>query len=783
MSDMLPGDPPTKAPDDTISAFLANQANEAIHQGADPHVVTTKLGQMVAHLRNNPAIHQQANEAITLHGATPFDVAGKLAKMSAGVNYDGSEAHAGVVPSLLRGATVGLSDKMIAGASAAGDAVGAASRGGDIMGTLGDSYKQNFGARRAAADQYHNDHPVIDTTADLAGSMAPIILSGGLGAAGEAVEATRLGQMGKAISMGTKYGAANAAGRSDALESGRGVTGLATDAAKGAGYGAVGGALSIPATALVGSVANRIGIPQAASSAMSRMGRILPPGRMQRAFENVGRATGEEGPASLILAKKNAQDVAGGFTHEPLHPSVPPLAIDQAGPNVQNVADRIANQPGEGQATVRTTLLNRQKQMLPAVTNELEQGTGVKASERLAPLKDAVESRRTADNTNYPAAFEATKDQIINSPTLDRIKQTATGKKAFAWAGARQSNLVPDLADGVTPPDPSSHAGDLYDKLLKLNGGDAKQAKAGLKALGYSDDIINPHAEPTESKGYDPQTVHLVKRYLAHVAKLGMDDGQQGIAAAEAHGAMGLWGNVRNELPAVVRAADDVSAKNARIVDATNTGRKIFQARINPPAANANKALNTSLGEVDARNAAASPEEQQALQRGAAVAAHARLLTAPKRMQSPGTIMAPTQEKVEQLAHAFPSPDKAEDFQHAVQSWDRTAAQAQNVTGGSQTAGREANAAADAPLVRPGAVFARSPKMVLRRIADGLEREYQAGQSQKVDASLAKILMNPNMKALPDAIKAGATRGTLMQALRLGVGGVGGETTEEHRPF
>jgi len=687
----------------------------------------------------------------------------KAAHEKAMTNYDGSTAHAGVVPSALNEMTFGLSRKAIAAGGAGIAALKEAFRhpSENVAPIAEQAFRQNLGAQRAAADDYHEAHPWIDNTAKVVGGIGGIAATGGLGTGAEALQATRLGRMGKVIGTGAKYAAASAAGNSTAPEDGRGTTGLLKDTGKAGAIGAGVGLLSIPATAVAGKLAQWSGLPRLASGAAGSFADALPEGSTpQRILRNVSGALAPKGEASQIIAKRGLMDEQGGYTTPEPHPSLPPIALDRAGPNVEGLAEDIANKSGPGRAQIVKTMEGRQKLMRPAITNELEQGTGVKASDRLNPLQDALDARSTEAKQLYDKARAESAGQPINSETLEQIKGTKAGAAAFKVASDRQGNMFRPGGSTDVPPGMPPEQWELAKQAMRSRG------------IAVPEGVGSPTAAPP-----DPETLHIMRQHLAKMAKLGNVNDPM---TAEAHSLLPLLDKVKGEMPASWQQADASYAERSRIIDMMDRGRNVFNTPINP-ASTGKKAVLRSLGGLDQKIAAASPEEQQAAQVGAATAAHAKLIRAPSSMKSPGTVMARSPEQVEQLGHAFPSPDKAADFQGAVSTWDRAQQQAERLTGNSRTALR-GNLASDRDLVQPGAlVSGRGPRMALRQVINGLNNEYESGKRQQLDGIISNILTSPESKALMAAKSDGTARSLLMQAIGRSAGGAAGElATQKH---
>lgn len=709
------------------------------------------------------------------------------AQKASTLRYDKTPANAGVVPSALDAMTFGLAPKATAAIEAVGDELSGRVKPGDTFGT---AYRTNLSAKRAAADQYHEAHPAIDDISQLAGGVAGVVATGGTNTAEDAATLGRLARFGKTIATGARYGAANAAGHSDALEQGRGVSGLADDIGRGAAIGGVTGAVSIPATAVAGKVLNWTPLPRLASKAAGALATRLPSGSAaQQAAESFSGATGEQGAANAVIARRAGMDRAAGyevpvkqlppirptFYREPpappggwVPPSVTepgiedmairakptgglakfkpsPMALDQAGPNVEGLAEGIANRPGPGRAVITKALTARQEAMRPALTGALEEGTGVSADAGMQPLQDAVDARTTEARQLFGAARAETKGQAVNSDTFDKIVKTPAGKKALEVAQTRQGNM---FQEGAAPP-PPGYSPEQWEGV-----------KSALTKRG-----IAPPEGPGATALPDPETLHFMKEHLAVLAKLGAQDGEAGALSQSAKGALSVWGKVKDELPDVWKRADDAYAARSRVIDMMNKGRQVYSTPTNP-AGPAPKAIAKSLDGLDARVSASPLEEQQALQTGAGMAAQAKLATAPASVKAPGRIFARSPEVQRQTAYAFPSPAHADEFQGVVSSWDKAQQQAERMTGNSRTALR-GNEAGDTDLLPLNRIVSGRPRGMLRSIVSKLDAEYQAGAKQKLDGEIAKILTSPDGNALVKAAQAGDARARMLLSMRL----------------
>ena len=67
----------------SLELTLAEQANEAIENGVDPHAATEMLGRMLKHLKANPELSAHGSEALA-RGIDPHAIAGKVWEMTSG---------------------------------------------------------------------------------------------------------------------------------------------------------------------------------------------------------------------------------------------------------------------------------------------------------------------------------------------------------------------------------------------------------------------------------------------------------------------------------------------------------------------------------------------------------------------------------------------------------------------------------------------------------------------------------------------------------------------------
>lgn len=210
-----------------------------------------------------------------------------------------------------------------------------------------------------------------------------------------------------------------------------------------------------------------------------------------------------------------------------------------------------------------------------------------------------------------PSAPVAPREPVGQLPTAAQPPRAAAG-----LPGALPP-LAPPPGKMAPPPPTGSHGGTdavSWDNALRkmqaagapIPWVDAPAAKAGAEAAAAA-----PSATP-EPKQYNPESIHYAKQYFARVAKLGVNDGQGGALATQAHGALQQWEAIRQQLRAnpLWANADDVFANQSRHIDMTKLGRNLTRSLLDPASDKA--ALTTSLDAIKTRVAAASPSEQAA---------------------------------------------------------------------------------------------------------------------------------------------------------------------------
>lgn len=743
-------EPPVIAEDPEFEAWKAKQATPV--PAHDPEFEAWKASK-------GPAVNHGASGSWSAEPTPPDD----------------HSAFDNVSRAVLNGATFGAGNKI----SAAGNAILDRLQGQPY----GQAYRQRLQDERDAEHAFAGNHPIVNAGLDLAGGLGSMVALGGASAPTELANVSRFARMLKAGGVGAGLGGFSGAMNADPDLS---VADKLKAAGKGAALGGVGGAAMLPVGEAAGVLVSKTSIPRMLSALARKGSEVLPQGsRMQQGLQRAAGSIGPSGQAASQIGQRMEMDADAGFQPPGAVPGMPSMALDQAGPNVEGLAENIATRPGPGKTTIADALRARQAQMRPSVTGAFEQGTGVTGQQgeeltaRLAREQEAIRlasenaKRIKAENAgiresnrqvpqpvlpdpsqqwerqigrpapsgvgllreakdtqsanaaeNFGAARAATVGQAVQSPTLDAVMETPIGKQAFAWARMQKGNRGLPLPTVDAPPkapagfsedqwasiqqmlkdkagairDPSGrlrvdlskvadeHLDAEWQRLKQLNAqeeslhGSVKdaayrtdyeelprterlgrkgqedlpdadgtidperlvsdnkiitdynksviarasrqkamdriQAEVNRRPVAGSDDSFDFGANVSESSGpmstkeaADPETLHFMKQYLAKMARLGVHDGQAGMIATQAQGALSVWGKVKSEMPEVWQQADAAYAADARVKNMTNVGRNLMNTRVNPAG---DRALHTSLDAIEQSVRDAPPHEQQA---------------------------------------------------------------------------------------------------------------------------------------------------------------------------
>jgi hypothetical protein len=722
------------------------------------------LAQIVAELRQQGLDDGEVEEVLVKHyGARVEDDKGFRGAGSSGA-WDAAPTPTvghveGLTTKLAQGATFGFADEATAGLGSAADAVTAAVQGRNPLTALREGYRARVADERGRERTYSAANPKKALAAEVAGGLAPLVAT--MGGSAPAQAAGIGGRMAQGAKVGAAMGALTGAGKSEG-----GLREMAADALAGGVVGGAVGGVFVPVAEGAGKLAGKARVGDASSAVTRFLAERTGSPRLERA----GEALGRRGKAASEIAERMEMDEAAGHVGTALHRDVPEMALDRAGPNVMGLAKNVVRTPGEGRTRLAGAVQGRMGGMRDAVTEALERRSGHKAATGISALQEKIEQQRAVGNKMFGAAREATKGQPVQSPTLEQIRRTPIGRQAEEWAKAQRAN-VDDALPRVEVPGaaPASSGG---------HHGAARPTARPEIAPEFADierAAVDNAMEPTHTVELpDPEMVHLMKRYLAKVAKLDVRDGVQGKAAAEAQGALKQWAKIRAELPKQWRQADDAYAVAARLTDAMNQGRNALRYRLNPTGS-ATRATKESLPAVEQARAAMGADEAAAHQTGAAHAVSSGWLGRGQRTKSPGLFFNASPERERQVALAFPDQPTAEDFRRLIQSWDDVQGRAQTLLQGSDTQGNIAEAAARD----------RSGQSVIGELLHGnfgnaakaavgaVSREAETAEQRAINALIAEYLTS-QPDALARAIAAARLRQTLgAGAMRLLPGATG----------
>lgn len=719
---------------DPIELALAKQANDAIAKGADGNAVTERLHRIIGHLRSNPDLAQQGSDAIA-KGADIGQVASRIYELS-----QSDEGFGGHGTGRSFGDTPSFSATML-------DAIpfGTKTKAATDAALFGGTYDQRLGSAKAGIEEYRRENPKKAIAATLLGAAAPAVATLGASLPEEgallAPKATLAAKMFRGMASGAGYGALQ--GASEAHGS---LEDYEDKVKQGLATGGVIGAVGSAAGAGIAAAARKTGIPRLLSNTAARLAsKTEEGGPVNRILTRLAQSLGDRGEANTLVGQRSAMDRAAGFTPNDMR-GVPVLALDQAGPNTEKLAQGIVHGPaGPGQAQLVGAMNFRAEQMKPSITKAITEGTGVAPGQGMEPLRNLIKEQSAEADQLYGAARKATEGQAVKSPTLDAVMQSPVGKQAYAWAVAQKANrLSPMPTANAMSPDAERLAqmGVPHEKIIA--------------ALG--DQAVTPETVP------DPETLHYMKQYLANVAKLGVRDGAEGKLATQAQGAVSVWGMIRGELPPEWQAADQAFAHKAKMIGAMNEGRNVFRTQVNP-AGRPRAAVQNSLDALEQRTAKAAPDAQQATRTGVGMAAQERAAKLGSSVKSPGRIFGGEANEA-RMRLGFQDPEKAQQFQRLVSAWDQIQAQNQRILGNSATGGRVAEQAARAPdqatagffreLVHGN--FGRALSTIGGQASSAAEKAHRV----EVDREIANILTSKSPDALDEARLAALLR------LRLG---------------
>jgi hypothetical protein len=670
LPDTIPAPDPTKAK--SIEQILAENANDAISKGANADEVTKRLGQMVEHLRANKELSEQANQALAA-GADPGRVTGRIWQLSSTATTKPSTSAAppeGVkTPSprgaslapIAQGATLGFADEILGLVNGANETLHGRS--------FQKGFQQGAEKTRAVGRSYEEEHPVASRALDVAGSMLPIVATGG---------ASAEGGFGRAALQGAKYGAVGGAGTSEG-----GIADRAKGAAQGGALGAFLGPLLEGGAAVVKGGARALGIPELVSKVAQALADRLPAGLVQNTLETVSGTTGTKGVASkeitkrLISEGKTPGSVAGEVKARTAASGEKPEILADYSPEAASLTKAVTKEPGPGRAAVNRTLTARAAGTRQRLAADVGSAPSAPATQQLEAL---VRDREASGAKLFPKAYAAGAAGI-DDPAINEILARPSFRRAYQMAQQMAADEGISLpTKDVIPPPPKG-----------VNVDPAKW-EAAVRQNGKVESVPVP----------DVRTIHYITRAVNRMIDQGFEGKAPIVDSQHAKVLQDALGDLRqrigSQVPDFQTALDDYSARSGKI-EALQTGRDILKyvggVRTPKQATGAGDplALKAARQGIDGLEAAVhnmKPDERALFRQGAQSAIQSAINKVPATVEgSTVTVLrrifgnAPEGARWQRLL--FDSPGEASRFQDAL-SRERGMAATKAKMGGSDTA-------------------------------------------------------------------------------------------------
>lgn len=352
----------------------------------------------------------------TKTGGTPASSAAAPAARPAGKRPEPFST--GLGSQALQGLTFGFSDEAVAGLRSA-------------MGQ--GSYEDLVKAEREGLRKYREEHPVASGAAEMAGAVAPAVLTGGaslIPGVSRAV-AQRLGpraaqllfgqapSVGRMATTGAASGAASAVGTSE-----KPMAELPGEAAKGAVAG--------------GATAGTLGLlgKYVAMPAFQKVKSAMGYGDANKAADiAIVRALEKDGLTPDQAAAKIAAMTRGEIT------------LADLGENTAALLRRASATPGEARRLVKTELAGREMERVPRVSEDLR--TLMSGSKDFyTDVTDLMKKRSEDANALYEAAWaSAPTFTPRNSRELTELRNLPTFRKAMEGGSRRMADQNLDIND------------------------------------------------------------------------------------------------------------------------------------------------------------------------------------------------------------------------------------------------------------------------------------------------------------------------------------------------
>lgn len=533
-------DPPAKPPP-SLERVLAEQANDAISQGADPAKATAMLGTMVAHLRAHPDIAQHGTDALA-QGADPGQVAHKVWELASGAPQAPPTERPGLGERVLKGVggaigqvmhdPVGTAESLIvAPVKSAIDAVltpevgehrtsAALSKGGNSSGRPIDTsaYDAEHGAQPKGARNIAGVQTAVNVALPGAagfvekrlGGAAAAATAGAMGGAAYSPDDPVAGALTGAILGGTAHGVV------------KGAPPIARGAVNGMG-------------AIGEKVMDMAGRPEVSRPLVTVAGR--PIGKI----------------ASVGERAAQLNDKALGV-ELPFMQSDKPLAPVDQSVQAQRVARGLKTSSPAAETTLRDALQPRADQAVERVISQAKELTGIKQGDAYTTHENLKATTTAEGDAAYGKVWNSPQGQSL----VDLADEMATPAGQNAWARAKRMMAN----DGIRP----------TVKTIELAGEDSPELTKMLE-LGVPRDkaltALGDKAMTTPTR-----TVEVPTLQQAHYFKLALDDMKQpGFNTGPGEGGLGyneaksIHGVQKRALAKMDEASPDYAAARSQFAD------------------------------------------------------------------------------------------------------------------------------------------------------------------------------------------------------------------------
>lgn len=465
-------------------------------------------------LRDNGLSHEDAVKGVmarrSRHGSTP-DAAGPAAVPA----HERTDVGAGTIRSLLKGATFGFNDEL---SGAMNQAMHPLTPG---------AYATERDRIRAAEHAFHDEHPAIATTGEVAGGILPTIAT--LGGSAAVAGGSALARGAKTVATGAALSGLVGAGNAEGPIASqlRQIRDAAATGGALVGGGAVVGKLG---GGLMRGVANVVGKPIGGAS--SQADRLL--------LQAIKRD--DETPTSILAAYRARQGAK------------PETLADLAGENVRGLARGAQAVPGKAKNLLADTFEERAANQPARLAQDLESGMGLARQDTGQLVEDLIQQRAASAKPLYEQAYA---HGAVDNPRINELLTLPWFKDAYR----RARRLA--AAEGVTLPQ-------VY------------------RAVAKPGKVLGADGQPTmkqvmELSGELPtvQTLDYLKRALDDVVNVGLrSTGKGGLGATEARAVRNLQremlGILDQEVPAY-GAARAQYAGDTGLREAVETGRDILK--------------------------------------------------------------------------------------------------------------------------------------------------------------------------------------------------------------